>query len=89
LKLLAKFNLVLPGIFTVGTVLTGLLMNQVLQANVRDEVVQRAGLMMDAARAMRGYTIDEIKPLLMPHMTEVFFPQTVPAYAATQAFDKL
>jgi HAMP domain-containing protein len=61
----------------------------VLQANARDEVLQRAGLMMDAARAMRGYTIDEIKPLLVPHMTEVFFPQTVPAYAATQAFDKL
>jgi len=31
LKLLAKFNLVLLGIFTVGIVLTGLLMNQVLQ----------------------------------------------------------
>ena len=38
---------------------------------------------------MRGYTVGEIKPLLVPHMSETFLPQTVPAYAATQAFNKL
>ena len=89
MKLLAKFNLVLLAIFAVGIVTTGVLMHQVLQKNARDEVLQRAGLMMDAALAMRSYTIHEIKPLLVPHMNDVFFPQTVPAYAATQAFEKL
>jgi protein-histidine pros-kinase len=38
---------------------------------------------------MRGYTVGEIRPLLMPHMQDTFHPQTVPAYAATQAFEKL
>ena len=89
MKLSAKFNLVLLVIFTVGVVLTGGLMYSVLQTNARDEVVQRAGLMMQAAQAMRTYTIEEIRPALSPHMTDVFFPQTVPAYAATQAFDRL
>ncbi len=89
MKLSTKFNLALIIIFSIGIVLTSGLMYRVLQDNAREEVVQRAGLMMEAALAMRGYTIDEVKPLLEPHMTESFFPQTVPAYAATQAFEKL
>ena len=87
MKLSAKFNLVLLIIFSAGVLLTAGLMYTVLSKNAREEVLQNAGLMMEAARAMRGYTIDEIKPLLEPHMTEIFFPQTVPAYADTRAFD--
>ena len=89
MNLAAKFNLVLAIIFGMGLVLTSMLMYTIVQANAREEVVDRAGLMMQAALAMRSYTISEIKPLLEPHMSETFLPQTVPAYAATQAFENL
>lgn len=89
MKLSTKFNLVLLGVFTFGILITSGSMYHVLKTNARAEVLERAGLMMDAALAMRGYSIDEIKPLLVPHMSDVFFPQTVPAYAATQAFENL
>lgn len=89
MKLSAKFNLVLAGVLALGLGVIGYFSWRILQDNARHEVVERAGLMMEAALAMRSYTVGEIKPLLVPHMTDRFLPQTVPAYAATQAFEKL
>ena len=89
MKLSTKFNLVLISITVVGLCMSGFFSYRVLQDNARHEIVERAGLMMESALAMRGYTIEEIKPLLVPHMENRFLPQTVPAYSATQAFNKL
>lgn len=89
MKLSTKFNLVLVSVFVLGLVATAALSYTILQKNARQEVVERAGLMMEAALAMRSYTVGEIRPLLAPHMKTEFLPQTVPAYAATQAFEKL
>ncbi len=85
----AKFNLVVLAVFLVGFAITALLSWTMLQKNARQEVLDRASLMMEAALAVRGYTVGEIRPLLAPHMNDRFLPQTVPAYAATQTFEKL
>jgi protein-histidine pros-kinase len=61
-----------------------LISRELLQENARDEVVRNARLMMDTALAVRAYTVEQIKPLLDPQLAEVFMPQTVPAYAATE-----
>jgi len=45
--------------------------------------------MMETAMAVRGYTIDEIKPHLDPMLGKVFLPQSVPAYAAVETFGRL
>lgn len=89
MKLTAKFNLVLLSVLFAGLIATGFASWYILRQNAEREVLHTAGLMMEAALAMRGYTIGEIKPLLVPHMVDTFYPQTVPAYAATQAFNKL
>lgn len=89
MKLMTKFNLVIVSVLLAGLVTTDFTAWHILAKNAEREVRQTAGLMMEAARAMRGYTINEIRPLLAPHMTETFFPQTVPAYAATQAFNEM
>jgi protein-histidine pros-kinase len=52
-------------------------------------VLGQAGLMMDSAMAVRGYTFDEIRPLLGDDLEQTFLPQIVPAYAATQSFTRL
>lgn len=80
-----KFNLVLVAVFIVGFVFAGLISRQLLQDNARAEVVRNAELMMESAVAVRSYTVDQIKPHLDPMLNEVFLPQTVPAYAATEA----
>lgn len=89
MRLIIKFNLVLLGVLSVGLLITGALSYTILQQNARQEIVERAGIMMEAAEAVRSYTIGEIRPLLALQMKEAFLPQTVPAYAATQAFTKL
>ncbi len=89
MRLTLKFNLVLAGVLLAGFAITALVSYQILQQNARREVIERAGLMMEAALAVRGYTIEEVAPLLRLQMKREFLPQTVPAYAATQSFNKL
>jgi protein-histidine pros-kinase len=54
-------------------------------------VVQQARLMMGSAGAMRTYTSKQVGPLLQEHQARIdtFLAQTVPAYAATEAFNYL
>lgn len=89
MKLTLKFNLVLILVFSIGLAITALLSWNILQANAKKEVTERAGLMMESALAVRGYTVSEIRPLLRLQMKKVFVSQSVPAYAATQTFNKL
>ena len=79
-----KFNLVLVAVFLVGFAFAGLVSRQLLQDNARDEVVRNARLMMETALSVRAYTVNQVKPHLDPMLAEVFLPQTVPAYAATE-----
>ena len=89
MKLTLKFNLVLIVVFSIGLAITALLSWNILQANAKKEVTERAGLMMESALAVRGYTVSEIRPLLRLQMKKVFVSQSGPAYAATQTFNKL
>ena len=89
MKLIWKFNLVLLGIFVLGFVIAGYVSYRVLQANAREEIVQNARLMMEAALSSRTYTNTEVKPLLETQLKYAFLPQTVPAYAATEMFNEM
>ena len=64
MKLIWKFNLVLLGIFALGFLVAGYVSYHALQANAREETVQNARLMMEAALASRNYTTGQITPLL-------------------------
>jgi HAMP domain-containing protein len=89
MKLIWKFNLVLLGIFLLGFLIAGYVSHQALQANAREEILQNARLMMEAALSARNYTTKEVKPLLETQLKYKFLPQTVPAYAATEQFSEL
>lgn len=84
-----KFNLVLIVVFLAGFAAAGWVSRQLLQENARDEVIRDARLMMEAAISVRTYTVDQIRPHLIKQMDEVFLPQTVPAFAATEAIATL
>jgi protein-histidine pros-kinase len=89
MKLAWKFNLVLLAIFLAGFLIAGAVSYRQLQANAREEIVQNARLMMEAALASRSYTNSQVKPLLETQLRYTFLPQTVPAYAATEVFNDL
>ena len=84
-----KFNLVLVVVFLAGFGAAGFVSRELLQENARDEVVRDARLMLEAAGSMRSYTVDQIRPHLIKQMDEVFLPQSVPAYAATETINTL
>ncbi len=86
MRLTTKFNLVLLVVFSLGLVIAGYISYTVLHKHAREEVLNHAGMMMEAALAIRGYTVREIRPLLTLQMKREFLPQSVPSYAATQNF---
>ena len=89
MKLIVKFNLVLLLVFVVGFLATGYVSNRLLQRNAREEVLENARIMMEAALAVRGYTNTQIKPLLETQLKYSFLPQSVPAYSANEYFKQL
>lgn len=89
MRLSTKFNLVLISVLALSFVGASYLVYRILQDNARHEVVSHAGMMLEAALAIRGYTVSEIRPLLSDKMAHEFLPQSVPAYAATQSFNKV
>ena len=84
-----KFNIVLVLVFAAGIGASGWVSYQLLQRNAKEEVLRSAGLMMEAALAVRGYTVSQVKPRIEHHLAEEFMPQSVPAYAAAETFKTL
>jgi protein-histidine pros-kinase len=84
-----KFNLVLLLVFGAGMGVSAFVSHRLLDENAKQETLRAAGLMMEAALSVRGYTVKQVKPLLEPQLVETFLPQTVPAYAATEIFNAL
>ncbi len=84
-----KFNLVLVVVFLAGFAAAGFISRELLLENAREEVVRDARLMMEAAISVRTYTVEQVRPHLIKQLDEVFLPQTVPAFAATEAIGHL
>lgn len=88
MSLLAKFNLAFIVVFGCGLAISGYLSYRFLRGDARNQVLRQASLMMETAQSARSYTNQQLKPLLEPEQRarNVFIPQTVPAYAATESF---
>ncbi|HRD93995.1 MAG TPA: DUF3365 domain-containing protein [Accumulibacter sp.] len=84
-----KFNLVLLLVFAAGMGVSAYVSNRLLDENAKQETLRSAGLMMESALSVRGYTVKQVKPLLESQLATNFLPQTVPAYAATEIFSAL
>lgn len=84
-----KFNIVLFLVFATGMAVSAYVSYRLLQNNAKQEVLRNAGLMMEAALSIRGYTVSQVKPHLEYQLQEKFLPQTVPAFAATETFNTL
>ncbi len=89
MNLVWKFNAALLAIFIVGFALASYVSYQVLQDNAREEVLQHARIMMEAASSSRTYTNNQVKPLLETQLKYRFLPQSVPAFAATEQFNDM
>jgi protein-histidine pros-kinase len=89
MSLRLKFNLSLLAVMALGLAVSGYFLRDLLQKNARDEVLHEAGLVMESALAIRGYTVDHVRPRLQKQLDDEFLPQTVPAFAATETLNAL
>jgi HAMP domain-containing protein len=84
-----KFNLVLLVVFLLGLGVAAWVSRDLLVRNAREEVARNAGLMMEMALSVRGYTIAQVRPHLDLQLMRAFLPQSVPAFAATETLNEL
>ena len=84
MKLLLKFNLIFVLVMALGVAVSGYISRNMLQAQAQEEVLASARLMMEQASAVRSYTSGQITKLLADQMKDVFLPQSVPSYSATE-----
>ena len=84
-----KFNLVLLLVFLFGLGAAAWVTRDLLIRNAREEVARNASLMMETALAVRGYTINQVRPHLEMQLMRGFLPQSVPAFAAAETMTEL
>jgi HAMP domain-containing protein len=89
MNLKLRFNLVFTLLFVLALGVAGGTVYRLVQANANAEVVRDAQRLMDVAIAVRGYTVDNVKPHLDPLLERHFLPETVPAFAATETLARL
>jgi hypothetical protein len=90
-KLLAKLNLVLVLVFSLGMFLMAHYARNFLMDDARQQVLQQAQLMAASASATKDYTDQEVSPVLAqtPQHNTIFLSETIPFYAANATFKRM
>ncbi len=89
MKLILKINLVVAAVYLAAAGVATYVIHELLLRNAREEIVQNANIMMEAALAMRAYTSTQITPLLKTQQKYEFLPQSVPSFSAMEYFKVL
>lgn len=91
LKLEPRFNGLLAIVFIIGMTIASSLLFGVFEQNAETEITGKAKLIVETMNSVRDYTTSNVEPLLKDRLeTEpAFLPETVPAFAATEVFQKL
>ncbi len=89
MSLRLKFNLILIVIFLISLGGAAVYYNGYLEKSAINDVRNNSTVLMETALAIRSYTTEEIQPHLSPMNEKRFYPQTVPAFAATETLRRL
>jgi HAMP domain-containing protein len=94
MSLRIKFNLVMFIVLAVGMGLAWVVSQRILVENAKEEVLLNANIMMEMAKGIRKYTVDEVKPAILMSATSPVSAEpaqsaaTAPAPASTTGFIK-
>jgi HAMP domain-containing protein len=91
LKLEPRFNGLLAIVFIIGMTIASSLLFGVFEQNAETEITGKAKLIVETMNSVRDYTTSNVEPLIKDRLeTEpAFLPETVPAFAATEIFQRL
>ena len=84
-----RFNLVFLPVLVAAVGGAAAIVHSHLQNGAQHQVVSMAQVMLETARASRKYTTEQIAPLVerLEVSDQQFHPQSIPFYAATEAFN--
>lgn len=87
-SLSTKFTIILALVFVASIAIGGFVLYQGAQRRAQAEVANRAEAMLGTMNAVRTYTGNHVRPLLVDQLntTETFIPETVPGYSARTVF---
>lgn len=77
-----KFNLVMITAFVIGLAIATFLGWQITSDEAKRQMLNEATLIMRTGTAIRGYTQNEIKPLINDQLAVRFLPHSVPSFSA-------
>ena len=88
-SLSTRFTLILSGVFLVGIIFSGVAYWRTLQQRAQEEIASQGLLLIETMNAVRGYTTQNVRPLLADELTSSaeFISETVPAYSARTVFE--
>ena len=88
MKLAIKCNVILLAIFGLGLGTAFFIARNYLLNSAREQVLEQARLMMETSSSTRKYTSEHIRPILDKYQrhSAAFYPESVPAFSATQMF---
>jgi HAMP domain-containing protein len=89
LSLSTRFTLILSGVFLVGIALSGFIYWRTLQQRAQEEIASQGLLLIETMNAVRGYTTQHVRPLLVDDLSTSpeFISETVPAFSAHTVFE--
>ncbi|MBI3168576.1 MAG: DUF3365 domain-containing protein [Chloroflexi bacterium] len=88
ISLSTRFTLILSGVFLVGIALGGAVYWRGIQNRAQEQIAAQGLLLIETMNAVRGYTTQNVRPLLADQLTASpeFISETVPAYSARTVF---
>lgn len=84
-----KFNLVMVTAFLIGLAIATFLAREITIEEARRQMLNEATLIMRSGTAVRSYTQNEIRPLIVDQLAVRFLPHSVPSYSAQTVLHQL
>lgn len=89
MKIGTRVTLNLIIVFTVGILISGIALSNVLDKKAQGEVNSKALALMEMNNSVRNYTNERVQPLLLPKVEtqEQFIPESIPAFSVREVFE--
>ena len=84
-----KFNVVMLTAFLIGLAVATFLAREITTDEAKRQMLNEATLIMRSGTAVRGYTQNEIRPLIIDQLAVRFLPHSVPSYSAQTVLHQL